>query len=47
MTPDHLLMPRLEIGELNGLHLVGIDDPSPLALGLLKSTVQAFQLSIQ
>ncbi len=47
MAADHLLMPRLEVGELNGLHLVQVQDSAPLVVGLLQATVQAFELSIE
>jgi hypothetical protein len=36
---DHLSMARLEFRERNGLHLVQIDDPSSLALGLLEAPI--------
>jgi hypothetical protein len=47
MAADHLVMPLLEVGELNRLHLIEVDDPAPLVLGLLQATVQSFELSIQ
>jgi hypothetical protein len=47
MSADHLLMPRLEFREHNGLHLIEVHHPSPLAVGLLQSTVQPFQLGAQ
>src|SRR5216683_6382298 len=46
-SAEHLLMPRLEVGELNGLHLIEVHDSAPLVLGLPQATVQAFELSIQ
>jgi len=47
MAADHLLMPRLEVGELNGLHLIEVHDSAPLVLGVLQATVQPFELSMQ
>jgi hypothetical protein len=47
MPLDDLLMPGLELRELDGLHLVKIYDPSPLGLGLLEATVQTLQLGAQ
>src|SRR5437879_5539819 len=47
MAADHLLMPRLKVGELNGLHLIQVHDSAPLVVGLLQATVQACELSIQ
>jgi hypothetical protein len=47
MAADHLLMPRLEFREHGGLHLIEVHHPSPLAVGLLQSTVQPFQLGTQ
>lgn len=36
---DHLSMARLEFRELEGLHLIQINDPSSLALGLLQAPI--------
>jgi hypothetical protein len=47
MTTDDLLMPRLKVAQVNSLHLVEVCDSAPLSLGLLQSTVQAFELSVQ
>jgi hypothetical protein len=47
MPLGHLAMPRLELGELDGLHLVEVNHPSSLALGLLQAPVQASQLSTE
>jgi hypothetical protein len=47
MTTDHLLLPDLEFGELNGLHLIEVHEPSSLRFGALQPTVQAFELSPQ
>jgi hypothetical protein len=35
MTTDHLVMPRLEVGQIDGLHLIEVRHPAPLAFGLL------------
>jgi hypothetical protein len=47
MTAEHLLMPSLEFGELNRLHLIQIDEPSSFCLGALQPTFQAVELSFQ
>lgn len=44
MPFDDLSMPLLKLGELDGLHLVQINDPSSLAVGLLEAAIQTFQL---
>lgn len=44
MPLDDLLMPLPKLGELDGLHLVQINDPSSLAFGLLEAPIQTFQL---
>jgi len=35
MTTDHLVVPRLEVGQIDGLHLIQVRDPAPLAFGVL------------
>jgi hypothetical protein len=47
MTTDHLLVPRLEVDPVDGLHLIEIRDSALFAVSLLQSTVQAFELSVQ
>jgi len=44
MPLDHLAMARLELAELDGLHLVQIDHASSFGLSLLQPTIQPFQL---
>ena len=47
MAADHLVLPELEFGELNGLHLIEVHEPSALCFGALQPTFQAFELSPQ
>jgi hypothetical protein len=47
MPVDHLSMTRLELRELDGLHLVEVRNPSSLGVGLLETTLQPLQLSAQ
>ena len=46
MTAEHLLLPSLEFGEFNRLHLVQVDEPSSFRLCALQSSLQAFELSL-
>ena len=47
LAADHLLMPSLELGELNRLHLIEIHEPSLFCRGALQPLLQAFKLSPQ
>ena len=47
MAADHLLVPRLELGELDGLHLIEVHQPPLFGLGALEPALQAFELSLQ
>ena len=47
MAADDLLMPSLEFGELNGLHLIEVHEPPSFCLGALQPTLQAVELSLQ
>ena len=47
MAAEDLLVPSLEFDELDGLHLIQINESSAFCLGALQSALQAFELSLQ
>src|SRR5215813_6645828 len=47
MAADQLVPPRLEFSEVDGLHLIQVDESSSFGLGALQTTLKAFELCLQ
>ena len=47
MAAEHLMMPNLEFGQIDRLHLIQVNESSSFCLGALQPTLQALELSLQ